>query len=185
MLICLSLWMGSAASLWSHHQGKVLLKNDLHASIFKPCVCLFAHKMFGKLCSFKKRNASTESAFSPLSIRNCLHSKSWDLQSFLGILTPRVRAVCFHELFKPCKHFPSIYWDCSWRNRLHECIRVCWAAYCAYLHEVPIQWKLASGWSGEQPACFRNSKGWTNLSLSKVRKQQLDGFSRICYAAPF
>lgn len=64
MLICLSLWMGSGASPWSHHQGKVLLKSDLHASIFKPCVSLCTQNIW-KVMFLQEKKCINRECFQP------------------------------------------------------------------------------------------------------------------------
>ena len=60
--------VGVGAFLWDHHQGKLLLKNDLQASLFK-LMWLSAHRTQRKLCSIEEDKASMESVFRPLSIK--------------------------------------------------------------------------------------------------------------------
>lgn len=64
MLICLSVWMGSGASPLSHRQGKVLLKNDLHASIFKPCVSLCTQNIW-KVMFLQEKKCINRECFQP------------------------------------------------------------------------------------------------------------------------
>lgn len=70
-----------------------------------------------------KKGISREWIFSPLSIKNCLDSKMWGLQSYPEDLTCRVRAVCFPALAQAFNHIPTSSQNCPWGNRLLECVQ--------------------------------------------------------------
>ena len=66
MLICLSLWVGGGGHPHGHTmRGKCYWKMT-SVQAYSSRVCLSAHKMLGKLCSFEKINAPTGSVFSAL-----------------------------------------------------------------------------------------------------------------------
>ena len=57
------------------------------------------------------RGINRECVFQPLSSRNCLALKMWELQFYPEDLTSRVRVVCFPALSAPYKHISRSCWD--------------------------------------------------------------------------
>ena len=67
-----------------------------------------------------------------LSCRNCLPSKTWDLQAWPEGLTSKARVVCLPVLSEPCKHIPRPHHDCPWGGRLREFVWKYWVTYCGH-----------------------------------------------------
>ena len=80
MLVCLSLW-DWRPSLQSHRQMKLLLKNDFQASVFKQCMTLSTQNAGKAMFLQGSIGINRECVFRPLSIRNCIASKTWDSRS--------------------------------------------------------------------------------------------------------
>lgn len=149
-------------------RGKCYWKiSSMHT--YSICVCLYTRNTGKVMFLWGRKCINRDCVFRPLSIRSCLNSKMWDLQFCAEDLIPRAREMCFHALSKPWKHISHIL-GLSMGNRLQECVWWCLMSYCAYLDEVMLWWKLASSWSGEQPDCFRNSKGWIKAITVKGKK---------------
>ena len=127
-----------------------------------------------------------ECVFRPLSIRNCLPSKMWDLQVCLEDLTSRQSrqcvSLCLLRLENTFLHHTGA---------VHEesgCRNVSGRAGCLTV-DTQMRWhslemgqrlRVASHLlASEIPKCG------VKLSLSEVRIQQLDGFSTSCQAIPF
>ena len=140
-------------SLRSQRQGKLLVKNDLHASVFKQCVTLSTQTL-GKLCSFEEGKASPESVISGLYLSRTVLILRCETSRFAPQdLRFSNRSVCFPALSAAWKHIPMLYRECPWGNRLHDCVWGCWLPYYAYPEEVTFIWK----WVGLQhmgASCF-------------------------------
>ena len=176
MTVCLSLWVW-VPFLRSQAQGKLRLKNDLQASIFQQCVSL-STQYAGKAVFLRGRKGIIRvCVFRPLSSRDCLADKVWDLQACQEALPSRVRAECLPAFSEPCDHIPRLHHDCPWGSWLLECLWECWG------NTVVTLWR----WHSTAKACGEELRGTSflpnagpNLVLSEVRKQWLDGFSRSC-----
>ena len=79
-----------------------------------------------------------ECVFRPLSVRNCVASKTWDLQVCPDDLTSRVRALYLPALSEPCKHIPRSYEDCPWGSRLRECVWEHWVPCRGHLDKATL-----------------------------------------------
>ena len=117
LLLCISLWVCSP-SQQSQPQGKWLLKNELQASVLKQRMTLITQNAGKAIFLRERKGINKEYVFSPLSNKNCLTSKTWELQACPDYLTYRVRAVCLPALSKHCKHIPRLYCDYPWGSRL-------------------------------------------------------------------
>ena len=186
MLVCTckGIWR---PSLWPHHQGKLLPKNDLQGGVFEQCVTLSIQNaekaMFlqGRKVKLFLESFNRECVFRPLSIRNSLPSKMWDLQVCLKDLTSRESGQCV-----------SLYFLCLENTFLHHtrtvheesgCRSVSGRAGCLTVvtqmrwHSLEIGQRLGVAsclLASEIPKCG------VKLSLSEVTTQQLDGFSTSC-----
>ena len=93
-------------SLQSNHQGKLLLINGLQESIFKQCVTLSTQNPGKAMFLQGRKGINRECVFRPLSLRICLYSKIWDLQTCPEDPTSRARAECFPANSEPCNRIP-------------------------------------------------------------------------------
>ena len=117
MLLCISMWVWSP-SQQSQPQGKWLLKDELQASVLKQHMTLSTQNAGKAIFLRERKGINKECVFSPLSSKNCLTSKTWELQACPDYLTYRVRSVCLPALSKHCKHIPRLYCDYPWGSRL-------------------------------------------------------------------
>ena len=85
-------------------------------------VCVTQHRVFWECYLPSRKERHQQCVFRPLSCRNCLASKTWDLQSCPKELTSRVRAVCLPAFSETCKLIPRPHHDCLWGSRLRECV---------------------------------------------------------------
>ena len=93
MFVCFSLWVW-VPSLWWHSQGKLLLKNDLRASIFKQCVTLSTQNA-GKVMLLWWTKGIKKACFLGIYLSASLDSKIWELQVCTEALISRVIASMF------------------------------------------------------------------------------------------
>lgn len=132
MMFCLFLWVWWT-SLRSNHQGKLLLKNDFQASIFKQYVTLSTQNA-GKAMSIRGRKGiNRECVFRPLYMRSV-----YILRCEISRLVQRTHlpesGQCFPANSEPCKHILR-----SLRNAHNETYygRV---SVCAVCHSVLTKW---------------------------------------------
>ena len=80
MLLWLSLWVWEP-SLWSQPQGTLPLKTDLQASASKQCVTRSTQNAGKAIFLHGRKGIHRKCVFMPLSCRNSLASKTWDIQA--------------------------------------------------------------------------------------------------------
>ena len=88
-----------------------------------------------------KKIINREYVFRSLSIRNCVVSKTWDIQACPEDWNTRLRAMCLPALCELYKHSPRPYHDCPWGSRLWECVWERWVPYCGHLVKVSVHFK--------------------------------------------
>ena len=142
MLFFLSLLV-YVPSLWSQPQGRLRPKKDLQARDSKQWKTLSTQNAGNAFFLHGRKGINRESVFRPLSKRNSLVSKMWELQACPEALPCRVRAVCISALSEPCNNNHKPFCDCPCGSRLRACVWDCWVSYCGQLFKVTYYCKCA------------------------------------------
>lgn len=147
-------------------------------ALFKHCVTLSSQDTGKPIFLQGRKGIHRECVFKPLSCRNSLAPKAWTLQFCSEDLNLRVCAVCLGAF----SHLSNTYLgDTGTAHEEADCGNMSQSAGSLTV-VTSVRWHSTvnrpKDRSCEPPMCFKNPRGGTKLALSKVRKWQLDGFSK-------
>ena len=95
---------------------EIATKKDLQTRDSKQWKTLSTQNAENAFFLHERKGISRECVFRPLSRRNSLVSKMWELQTCPEALSSRVRAVCVSALFEPCNNNHRPLCDCPWKK---------------------------------------------------------------------